>query len=90
MLRRVVRYTGRVQGVGFRARSERLAQGFAVAGSVRNLDDGRVELVAEGEPDAVAGLLDAVRRELGHLIRGAVEDNQPADPPLDPGFRILS
>ena len=53
-------YTGRVQGVGFRDTAQRLAGRFAVSGFVRNLDDGRVELVAEGEPVEVNAFLDAI------------------------------
>ena len=42
-------YEGRVQGVGFRYTTKSVANGFEVTGTVRNLTDGRVELVAEGE-----------------------------------------
>lgn len=41
-------YSGRVQGVGFRYTVRTVAAGFEVTGTVRNLADGRVELVAEG------------------------------------------
>ena len=41
-------YSGRVQGVGFRYAVRTLATGFEVCGTVRNLPDGRVELIAEG------------------------------------------
>jgi acylphosphatase len=51
-------YSGRVQGVGFRYAVRTLAAGFEVAGSVRNLADGRVELIAEG----TKGELDAFRK----------------------------
>ncbi|MCX6900545.1 MAG: acylphosphatase [Verrucomicrobia bacterium] len=44
-------YTGRVQGVGFRYTVRQLAHGFDVVGYVRNLDDGRVEMVIEGEEE---------------------------------------
>jgi len=47
-VRRRVLYTGRVQGVGFRFTTQRVAAGYDVSGYVRNLSDGRVELVAEG------------------------------------------
>ncbi len=41
-------YSGRVQGVGFRYTTKTVAAGFEIVGVVRNLPDGRVELVAEG------------------------------------------
>jgi acylphosphatase len=43
-----VLYSGRVQGVGFRYTVRTLATGYEVAGTVRNLKDGRVELAVEG------------------------------------------
>ena len=44
-----IHYSGRVQGVGFRYTVKSLITGFEVVGTIRNLPDGRVELVAEGE-----------------------------------------
>jgi len=41
--------SGRVQGVGFRAFTERKANLYGLSGWVRNLPDGRVEVVAEGD-----------------------------------------
>jgi len=53
--------TGRVQGVGFRFATAREARALGVRGWVRNLPDGRVEVLAEGRPSAVAALLDFCR-----------------------------
>ncbi len=47
--RRRVLFHGRVQGVGFRVTTRTIAERFAVTGWVRNLPDGSVELLAEGE-----------------------------------------
>jgi len=55
-----VLYSGRVQGVGFRYSARTVAAGFEIAGTIRNLPDGRVELVAEG----AAAELDAFRAAL--------------------------
>ena len=46
--RLTVLYSGRVQGVGFRYTAKTVATGYEVTGTVRNLPDGRVELIAEG------------------------------------------
>ena len=45
---------GSVQGVGFRFAAREAASECSVAGWVRNLSDGTVEIVARGAPDAVA------------------------------------
>ncbi len=67
-IRRTVYFTGTVQGVGFRFTTRRLAAGYSVTGWVRNLPDGRVELVAEGSPEEVDGFVAAVRREMEPCI----------------------
>jgi acylphosphatase len=53
VVRRRLVVAGRVQGVWFRDSCQRRAQELGVSGSVRNLNDGRVEIVAEGEEPAV-------------------------------------
>jgi acylphosphatase len=54
-------YSGRVQGVGFRYAVKRAAAGYEVSGTVRNLSDGRVELVAEGERDELEAFRQGIR-----------------------------
>jgi acylphosphatase len=58
---RRVHYSGRVQGVGFRATACQIARQFAVTGWVRNLSDDRVELWAEGAEAEVERFLRAIR-----------------------------
>jgi len=60
MQRVTVFYSGRVQGVGFRATVRYVARGYDVTGTVRNLPDGRVELVAEGMKEELQGFLEGI------------------------------
>lgn len=76
--RRSVWFSGRVQGVGFRYTARRLASGFDVVGTVRNLADGRVELIAEGEPREIDALLAAVGDHFGDSITNATSESGPA------------
>jgi acylphosphatase len=76
--RREVYYSGRVQGVGFRYTVRSLAARFRVTGFVKNLPDGGVQLVAEGPPEEIAGLLAAVREALGRYIADARETSGEA------------
>jgi acylphosphatase len=81
-VRRRALFRGRVQGVGFRAKSHRLARGFAVAGFARNLDDGRVEVVAEGEPAVVDAFFDSIQQAFGDWIRGVDYEPAASGPPF--------
>ena len=63
-------YSGNVQGVGFRYTAKTVATGFEVAGIVRNLSDGRVELIAEGAKDELEAFRQAIRDSgLQHFIQ---------------------
>lgn len=63
-------YSGHVQGVGFRYATKSTATGFEIAGTVRNLSDGRVELIAEGAREELEQFRAAVRDAgMKHFIR---------------------
>ena len=68
-----VLFSGHVQGVGFRYTARTVAAGFEVTGTIRNLQDGRVELVAEGlRPE-----LEAFRHALHDAgLAGFIRDEQ--------------
>jgi acylphosphatase len=63
-------YRGHVQGVGFRYTTQHIAAGFAVAGYVRNLSSGDVELIVEGEEDQV----DAILKRIGQVMAGHIRE----------------
>lgn len=66
-------YSGQVQGVGFRYTAKTVAAGYEITGLVRNLPDGRVELVAEGS----RAELDAFRAALHAAgLAGFIRDEQ--------------
>jgi acylphosphatase len=73
-----VLYSGRVQGVGFRATARHVAAGFPVSGYVRNLPGGDVELVAEGEPAAVDAFLAALAGRMAGCIDRVAVHEEPA------------
>jgi len=80
--RQRVLYSGRVQGVGFRFTCQRLSTTFPIVGYVRNLPEGSVELVADGDSEVVDRFLAAIRSEMGTKIRNvsvSVEEF-PEDP----------
>ena len=81
-IRRTVWFEGRVQGVGFRYTTCSAADRFDVTGYVRNLPDGRVELVAEGTERELDLFLGAVQ----DAMRGYIRDLQKSDSPATGEF----
>jgi acylphosphatase len=88
VIRKRVVVAGRVQGVGYRAACAAQARAFGVAGTVRNLPDGRVEAVFEGAPEAVAAVVTWCERGPGHAHVRRVEVFDE-DPRGDTAFRIV-
>ncbi|MCA9237334.1 MAG: acylphosphatase [Planctomycetales bacterium] len=79
MQRQEAYFSGRVQGVGFRYTTRSIATRFAVTGYVENLPDGRVHLIAEGEPAELRAFLAAVADEMEPNIRDMTTDVRPAN-----------
>ena len=68
-----VYYAGRVQGVGFRFSAEETAQQLRVVGWVKNLRDGRVELMAQGDEESLKRFLAQMRNG---PMRNFIRDTQ--------------
>ncbi|WP_208869845.1 acylphosphatase [Streptomyces lydicus] len=79
MIRRRVVVSGNVQGVFFRDSCRRTASGLGVAGWVRNLPDGTVEAVFEGEPDAVQRMVEWAHEgpPMAHVEAVSVHEEEP-------------
>lgn len=56
-------FVGRVQGVGFRYTTERLANDLGITGTVKNLPDGSVEMIAQGDQKMLQKLIDMLVNE---------------------------
>ena len=75
-------FSGRVQGVGFRFSTKSLALRFNLSGWVKNLDDGRVEMMIQADSQSLGDFLKAIRREFeGYIANDDIEwleadDNQ--------------
>ena len=78
MERRTLHFSGRVQGVGFRYTTQRLSAGRLLSGFVRNLPDGRVELVVEGELAEIAAFVEAITDHFGGSIEKVDQVVSPA------------
>jgi acylphosphatase len=82
------RVDGRVQGVGFRAATRLQARALGLRGHASNLDDGSVEVVAEGEAQALEALAQWLEdgppaAQVAHVQRDPYPGPAPAD-----GFTI--
>ena len=87
--RMTIFYSGRVQNVGFRYAVKTVATGFEVTGTVRNLEDGRVELIAEGTPAELKDFQHAIQdSEVGRFIRNEMVTNTDAKNEFR-GFEIV-
>lgn len=89
MIEAKIRFYGRVQGVFFRATARQIARGLGIKGTVRNLQDGSVELIAQGSETQIEALVsDLERRFTLDPDTPYTLDPQPLSEPLA-DFRIL-
>jgi acylphosphatase len=71
-------YKGSVQGVGFRWRARKSAESFNLTGWVKNLPDGRVELLVQGNKNDITGFIDLLDKNLAGYILQKDINWQPA------------
>jgi acylphosphatase len=83
MQRRTVHYSGNVQGVGFRCTVKNLSIQYDINGYVRNLPDGRVEVVMEGPEGEIEMLSCDVKRKLNPFIKQVHSAEMPATGEFD-------
>ena len=76
MKRAHIFYSGTVQGVGFRYAAQRFASDFGLQGWVKNLADGRVEIMAEGPAEILEGFCRKLEQHFDGYIRGKQIDWQ--------------
>jgi len=69
-------FSGRVQGVGFRWTVRDIASSFVIDGYVKNLADGRVELVAEGEKVQVSAFVERINERMSGYIRDVQKEEE--------------
>jgi acylphosphatase len=75
--RRIVRFTGSVQGVGFRFTACRVAARYAVTGTVRNCGDGSVECVVEGGKKEIDAFVAELAETMAGYIRSHTSETCP-------------
>jgi acylphosphatase len=81
-------FSGHVQGVGMRATVCDLAPDHGVTGWVRNLEDGRVEVLAEGKREHLEDFLSTLRRHMSYYVR-SVEQTWETPTGEFRGFSVL-
>ncbi|MGD8786227.1 MAG: acylphosphatase [Phycisphaerales bacterium] len=82
MIAKHVIFKGRVQGVGFRYTTRRIADRYQLTGFVRNLPDGTVEMLAQGSSKDIDGCM----RDIEEYFSGYVRDTKVNEIPPDPKY----
>jgi len=84
---RHILFIGHVQGVGFRYTAQRIAGRYGLAGYVRNLSDGSVEMLAQGTPEDIDRCLEEINAEFaGHIQDREVRQVSPSPRHTDFGI----
>ena len=81
-------YSGNVQGIGLRYTLRDIASGLKICGWVKNLRDGRVEVVAEAEEDTLNDFLEQVKERFPRYIKETALEWLPASGEFR-GFKVV-
>ena len=76
-------YSGTVQGIGFRYAVERFASGLKLTGWVRNLSDGRVEILTEGRKEDI----EKFHQQIDARFDGYIKEKQVSFKPSEGKFK---
>ncbi|HEY1683218.1 MAG TPA: acylphosphatase [Tepidisphaeraceae bacterium] len=76
--RRLIHFSGRVQGVGFRYTVQNIALQFNIRGYVKNLPDGQVELVMEGAESEMNQIVCRISEKMNGFIKDTKTQSAPA------------
>lgn len=88
MVRKHFRFTGRVQGVGFRYRAKYAAENMGVTGWVKNEYDGSVEMEAQGTEDAINRMLVMIQKG-SYVMIDSMDEKQIPQEEQESSFVIL-
>ena len=80
MIAKHIIFTGHVQGVGFRFTAQRMATRYRLAGFVRNLGDGSVEMVAQGSAEDIEACITDIKESFAGHVQEVTIDDIPPDP----------
>ena len=74
-VRKLIKFYGRVQGVGFRYRAEKSASLYDIYGWIKNNDNGSVEMEAQGKEENIDKMIDLIKK--GNFIEvNAIEEKK--------------
>lgn len=87
LVRKHMRFTGRVQGVGFRYRASHAARGLGLTGWVRNESDGSVEMEVQGTTEQINQMLVLINRS-EYIVTDRIETTEIPLEEHETGFRV--
>ena len=90
MLRQVqIKVSGKVQGVFYRLSTVEVARKLGITGTVRNLADGSVEIIARGEDESISKLINWCRQGPQKAVVNSVVVDESDLQPLFDGFKVI-